>query len=213
MYNSSSVSSDVYVGGTVQMKHQAYIGGEIHYLEEPQNPCLCGYDLNSVLAWRRSNNDNALLLADPAIAPYIQQGSLKVLHNDTITLPPGAYFFESILISNRARVFARRGGIVEIYVADSLRVENNSVLSAASGNPAELLVVVGGIDSGKCRALVFENNIDLALSVFAPRADLYYPNNVKLLGTFVVRNLNLRNHGRIMAQSGACTTPAEPYCR
>lgn len=169
--------------------------------------------MDAVLEWRRSNNDNAVLLADPAIAPYIQQGSLKVLHNAQITLPPGVYFFESVLLRNRARVYTGPGGSVELYIAGSLRIENNSELSAASGNPEDLLAVVGGSDSHKCGALVLENKTELALFIFAPRANLYYPNNVSLLGSFVVRNLHLRNHGRIKTESGISTTPVEPYCR
>jgi hypothetical protein len=200
--NRSEIGGDLYLAGALTEFHNSTVRGQIIPIQGPLPACGCGFDLDAALARRALENDNARLLADPALASYVQDGTLVVEKNQELTLPGGVYYFRSVRLRNNARLRIASGQEVELFVAGDFRVENNARIE----NPAEHarnLWVIAGTDSDAGEELILGNHATLGLMLFAPRADVKFVNNVRLLGGLVVRDLWFRNHFRLVGAGEA----------
>jgi hypothetical protein len=211
MKNNTDIYGDVYVAGEMTLKHQAKVHGQIHELGSPPEPCECGYDLDAVLAYRAEKNDNSILEADPSVSPYLSSGILKVEHNDSVTLPGGIFYLDSIILKNNAQLYIAEGARVELYVVHDFTISNHAGLSNAPLRAEDLLVVLG-TDTDLGDRLEIHNNTDLGIMLYAPRADLVYPNNAHLYGSIVIRDLHEENHGGIMVYDSLTSDPPPLVC-
>ncbi|HUU01184.1 MAG TPA: collagen-binding domain-containing protein, partial [Myxococcota bacterium] len=209
--HNADIYGDVYLAGSVSLAHNSAIHGTVFELDTAPAPCECGYDLDRVLEFRSTHNDNSVLAADPAIAPYLEDGSLHVAHNKQVALPSGVFFFDSIVLENHAGLSLASGAVVELYVAHELIVANNADLSNNPYRAGDLLVVLG-TDADAGEELDIRNNVDLGILLYAPRADLVYSNNADLYGGLVIRDLTAENHGQIMVYDSLSTSPPPLVC-
>jgi hypothetical protein len=194
--NNCDLYGDLLLGGTLELRHNARVHGQVFQPDVPPAPCACDYDVAAVLARRAVHNDNARLLADPAIAGHIHDGVLELEHNDQLTLPGGAYYFEALRIRHNARLDIAPGAEVELYVAGDVEMRNNSDLVNDPSRAADLLLVAG-TRSAQGGVLSIRNNTDLGLMLYAPFADLAHRNNTDIHGALVLRRFSGENNGRL----------------
>jgi len=215
--NHAGITGDVYLAGDLVLEHASSVDGEVRRLDVPPEPCECGYDLDAVLEWRSTNNDNDLLESDPVIAPFIQDGSLEIDCSCgcggrcTVVLPAGAFYLEQLVLRGNAELALAEGAQVELYLRSGLVVERNARMPGDPARAGDLLVVLGA-DTEAGGRLVLENNTDLALMLYAPRARLALPNRVYLHGAVVVRSLVAGNHGRLLGEGVGADGPPPLSC-
>ena len=229
MLNNAHVMGDVVAGGDVELRHNAdtygnlylagsltlrnnaEVHGEVTELGVAPEPCECGYDVNYVLAYRSEHNDNAILESDTDIAPYLENGSLHVAKNKHVTLPGGIYYFQSVELENNAELSLEPGAAVELYIEQEFVAKNNADVSNDPYRAEDLLIVLG-TDAEQGEELHIENNADLGLMLYAPRADLVYSNNVDLYGGIVVRDFHEENNGHVMVYEELTSDPPPLVC-
>jgi len=207
--NNCEIGGDLHLVGQLTLLHSSEILGQVVDIDGPVPSCLCGYDLDGVLAYRAEVNDNTLLAADPGIAPFLVEGSLVVTKNNRVTLPAGIYYFRSVVLRNNARLELAEGAQVELYIEENLQVENNARIDHPMARAADLWVVTG-TDSDAGELLTLRNHAGLGLMLFAPRADVTLENNALLRGGLVTRDLTFRNHFRLIGAGETLGTTGCP---
>ena len=193
--NNAKLYGDLYIHGTVTLQNNSAVNGSVTQLPQAPDPCVNGFNLDQALNQVQAQNDNSVLLSNPNIAPYIQNGSLQVTGNNSVTLPAGTFYFENSSLSNNAHLLLAAGARVRIFMRGNLVLENNAKVNDG-GNPNQLYLV-SGADSAQGQVLQVKNNAILKAVVYAPRADASVSENGALSGGLVCRNYLGSNNSNV----------------
>ena len=214
--NHTEVFGDVYLAGCLKVKPPAKVDGQVHHLSVPPTPCECGYDLAGTLAYRAQVNDNTKLLADPNIAPHIQNGSLVLGCRDRVALPSGAFYFRSVELHGNARLSVASGASAELYIKNGIQMEYGAELSNVPARAKDLLVVLGSGSRcggpGPVSSITLNSDVDLGLYLYAPKADLLYTGAANLYGGLVVHSFHSENHGTVFVDDLLTSNPPAMSC-
>lgn len=208
--NNAIVSGDVFVFGSVAAGSQSIIAGQVQRLTEKPAPCSCDYDVAGIVAQLALFNDNASLLADPAIAPFFANNSLSVPDGAGVTLPQGDYYIDRVSVANNAVIQVAEGALVRLFVTGSIDVASNASINAPPATGARLFVV-SAADAGT--KLTLANNSNSVWSLYAPLADIDLLNNADLYGSVVGATVVVRNNGRLLVAENAVAPVPALECR
>ena len=206
MKNNATIFGNVYVGGTVQLQNNAKIRGTRTTVTPPPQPCECGYDIEGALAEAVTDNDDALLRADPAIASHLVGEGLLISGNSTVMLPAGDFYLTQLRIENNGRLAVATDADVRLFVAGNVLMLNNADLNCPPTSGASLLIIsdasaaVGG-------QVILRNNSDNVVSVYAPLADITLQNNGSVYGQIVGHNVAIKNNAAIRTDAMGPTVP------
>ncbi|MDD5224787.1 MAG: Ig-like domain-containing protein, partial [bacterium] len=198
MANNAHIYGTLYIdGGSITIHNNAGISGSTIHLPVPPQPCECGYDLEGILAGKQADNDNAVLLADPTIVPFIVNGSLVITNNHNVTLPSGDYYFTSIYLSNNAKLIISAGAQVNLFVEDNVQISNNAKIVNPLSNQADLNLICG-TDATQGEVFYLMNNAGVKVNVYAPLADVVMEGNADLYGAIVGKSFTGANNSKIL---------------
>jgi hypothetical protein len=190
------VTGSALYGGTLSISGQGAVFGPTAHIVPAPSPCTCSYDVTAQLAIAAVHNDNAVLTADPRFAPYLVSGGLEI-HNNTVTLPGGTYFFSHVLLRGSAQLRAAIGATARLFVTGSFVVLNPAAVGGSTSQSGAVLVVSGAsaLDGG---TVDLRNASDSTVRLYAPAADISFENGSQLTGAVVGRNINMQNSHRLV---------------
>jgi hypothetical protein len=136
--NRARVSGSVTAAGRIEAQQGAVVSGGMN----PLTPVSVGTEIRWNVAWPASHQGHVRLEPDRtrALAPGAY-GDLDVKSRATITLAPGTYFFDSVMLHPQSRLVISSAEITVIHVARDL---THRASLAAPGGPGSLLFVVLG---------------------------------------------------------------------
>lgn len=138
------------------------------------------FDINEVMI----NNDNNLIgLTDDGNSPFQGMTSkLFLTGTDNLTLAPGTYYFQSVMITGQATLTIT--GPTKIYVLGNANFSGDGITNATQ-DPADLEIYVAG------NTVTLSGTAGFYGTVIAPDADLNLTGITDYYGTAYVSNLNM----------------------
>ena len=196
--NNAKIYGDLRIHGTATLINNAAVSGNVIQLSQVPDPCNGDYNLDQALNQVQTHNDNSLLLSDPSISPYIQNGSFRDYGDDNLTFPAGTFYFESFSIGNNVHLSLATGARVRIFVRGDVVLENNSKVNG-DGAAQNQLYLVSGADNTQGKVFNIKNNAFLGAVVYAPRAEVSVSSKGSLSGNLVCRNYTGANNSTLIS--------------
>lgn len=208
LQNSSVVLGDAFVGGGVTTQNSSFVAGQITTQPWPTDPCTCGHDMAPDMQLAAVWNDNARLYADPATAHYMNAGAIVLTNSQVLTLRSGDYFLTGLSLSNTAKLAARPGANVRLWIAGPVSMGNQTDLDFPAA--ASRLAITSDF-AGDHRLV---NRTDSTFTLYAPRAATTLRNSAVLHGTLTASSLLIENAGALVRESSSnAELTAPPVCQ
>ncbi len=128
-------------------------------------------------------NDNHLIPLSDAGRDAVKGGSLRLVENDNLTLPPGTFYFRSVQMVGQATLTIT--GPTKIYVDGDAHFGGGGIMNTTE-DPKDFQVFCTGNDFTLAGGSAFYG------AILAPEANLVVLGNAEYYGTVIARTIDLR---------------------
>ncbi len=182
MEGNSYIRGNVYWGDSISVGSSVTVTGVVEQLVDD-----VPFPTVDVSAAQASNNNGSLGLTDLGNDPFEGSGTrydFNLNGSDSITIPPGVYYFGSMIVQNQATLTVT--GNVTIFVDGNVNVVDGATVDTG-GSPGRLDIRATG------NKVDIDSSSELEASIIAPNAMMKVKGTGQVYGILIAEKLNI--HG------------------
>lgn len=169
--------------GGITISHTAEVHGDTASNVSPQ---VLDAIPAAEMAWAESVSNAPAGFSGSGYSYNAATKALEVTNHNDVILASGVYYFSSIRLQNHSQLKVAPGATVQIYMTDSLVMEEATQLNPTE-SPASLQIFsTGGMYS-------MENDTEIWAAFYGPQADVVLMNSVEIYGSLVAGSISMIN--------------------